>query len=98
MYRNSKSANNDHQNNSSLIPATHLRNKTTGLLLTLALASCLSIGTTAFADSYQNIFLSYYSPANVQAMTNYAKAKHLGGLIIWEFSGDVQTTILINHC
>lgn len=52
-------------------------------ILPLALAMSL-----AHATSYQNMYLAYYSPNDVAAMVNYAKAQQLGGLIVWEFKGD----------
>ena len=41
---------------------------------------------------YQNIFMSYYSPQDVKSMVAYEKKLGLGGLIMWEFSGDMPYT------
>lgn len=45
-------------------------------------------GHAAFA-AYENVFLSYYTPKNVEAMVNYTLKHQLGGVIVWEFRGDV---------
>ncbi len=46
----------------------------------------ISLGNTA--TTYNNMFISYYTPSNVTAMVNYSKDNNLGGLIMWEFRGD----------
>lgn len=63
----------------------------------LALAMSLGVTSTAVAAannnsttaaSYNNMFIAYYSPADVTAMSKYLKAEKLGGNILWEVSGD----------
>lgn len=40
--------------------------------------------------TYKNVFMSYYSPADVSAMVDYSKKQRLGGLILWEIKGDAS--------
>ncbi|GAA3748335.1 glycoside hydrolase family 18 protein [Terriglobus aquaticus] len=42
-----------------------------------------------------NNFLTFDDPASLQAKTAYADEKHLGGVMIWELSGDTTEGILL---
>lgn len=63
------------------------RKKIICLLSGLSLfGSLFAVSADAFA--YNDMYISYYSPANVQAMVKYAMASKLGGSIMWEIAGD----------
>lgn len=56
------------------------------------LAASLSMGlvvSTAYADTVQNAFISYFTADNVKSLVNYAQKNQLGGYIMWEISGDM---------
>jgi GH18 family chitinase len=57
------------------------------ILFSLLIALC-SI-TYAAAPTYHNMFVAYYSPKNVAAMTDYIKQQGLGGVLLWEVKGDL---------
>lgn len=54
--------------------------------LVLSVFSVLSFAATP--TSYSNMFISYYSPQDVQSMAAYAQQNNLGGYILWEMKGD----------
>lgn len=58
---------------------------------TLAATATLSLAH-ADAPTYHNMFLSYYTPKNIQSMVDYINTDQLGGFILWEFRGDTAVT------
>ena len=60
----------------------------------LALIGVCSLSTSLLADppapmtSYENVYISYYTPKNVTSMVQYAKEQKLGGFLLWEVRGD----------
>lgn len=47
-----------------------------------------AVPTATPVTNYDNIFIAYYTPNNVQSMVQYAKAQKLGGFLLWEIRGD----------
>lgn len=43
---------------------------------------------TAYARSFQNIFISYFTPKNVKALIQYHDAHGLGSFILWNIASD----------
>lgn len=62
--------------------------KTVKSMILLGSLCSTAIAVADVGPTYNNMFISYYTPANVASMVDYAKAKQLGGLIEWTINGD----------
>ena len=58
------------------------------LVLLLLITFIFTNNADATAD---NMYISYFSPANVKSLANYGDNKKVGGYIIWEISGDMPS-------
>ena len=45
---------------------------------------------SAYAD-HDNMYISYFSPANVKSLATYGNTEKVGGYIMWEISGDMPS-------
>ncbi len=62
-------------------------------LITSIFAALLLSMQPVFADedtTYDNMFISYYTPEDVTSLAKYAKEQGLAGFILWEFRGDTS--------
>lgn len=64
------------------------------LILTLSLV--FAWATAINAKSYDNVYLSYISPANVSTITEYAKVNDLAGVFMWTIKDDTTWDSLGN--
>jgi GH18 family chitinase len=59
-----------------------------GHVCSIFVAASISVAAMADTAHYSDMYISYYSPANVSAMASYVKEHKLGGMIMWELRGD----------
>ncbi|MGF1741418.1 glycosyl hydrolase family 18 protein [Vibrio profundum] len=62
------------------------------LLISATLAALWGSAANAGVPTYSNTFISYDSPSYVNSLLDYSSEHNVGGMIMWEASGDLAAT------
>ena len=59
----------------------------------LIFSSLLIMALMLFGSAYanNNMYISYFSPANIKSLASYGNSHKVGGYIMWEISGDMPS-------